>query len=110
MSALLNFELCGGKTNRLSGIHDAVRLSDADAEDAQKDIPQIESKLFADMREDVRPPVGFVDAGVVGIYPQGALLVCVRGAHADGDREDSNVHHDEQAELHGRVDVGEVKG
>lgn len=98
------------ETNRLGGIHDAIRLSDTDAEDPQKDIPQIEGELVADMREHVRPPVGFVDAGVVGVYPQGALLVCVGSAHADGNREDSDVHHDEQAELHGGIDIGEVKG
>lgn len=92
-------------------IHDPTRLRHGDAKDAQEDVPQVKSQLVLHMLDQIlgaTPPVlvrlGFL---LLLVDAERLLLVRVGGADADGDGEDGDVHHDEQAELHAGADHGE---
>lgn len=83
-------------TNVVVYILDMRAFSDSDDEEAQEDIPQIERELFPQMRTDKGGlgAAAFLLLVTVCVDAQGALLVDVGLADADGDGEDGDVHHD----------------
>ena len=94
---------------RIVGIHDTLRLGNTQDEDAQKDIPQVEGQLVLHVRKHVPGPTVLVEVVDSLIHTDRAFFVDIGGANADGDRKDGDVHHHQQTQLYGRVDIRQVK-
>lgn len=62
------------------------------------------------MGHDIRSPIGLIGLVLVRVNAEGPFLVRVGCPDAQRNGEDGNVHHDHEAKLHGRADVGEVEG
>lgn len=74
---------------------DVLRLGDADDKQSQKDIPQIEGQLFAQMCTDIRRGRSVVVVLLIaGINAQGLFFVDIRSTNRNRDGEDGDVHHD----------------
>ena len=89
-------------------VHDVVRFRNADAEDTEKDVPQVKAQLIAEVRKDVSLAVPLVHIWFRKIYAQRALFVRVGGSDRDRDREYCDVHHHQQGKLNCRVNISQV--
>lgn len=90
-------------------VGDFIRLGDADAEDAQENVPQVEAELVLHVSKDIGSTFVLVGVGVWEIHAERPFLIGVGRADSDGDWEDGDIHHDQQAELYRGIHIGEVE-
>ena len=90
-------------------ICDWTRLGNTDAKTTKEDVPQVKAQLVLYVSDDVGSAVCFISDGFWAINSEGSLLVNVGSPDTDSNREGSNVHHDNQAELDCRIDISQVK-
>lgn len=83
-----------GVTNIVGSILNMGTLSDADDEEAEENVPQIEGQLFPQMCTDEGGLCAVLRFVAIGIDTETGLFVDVGFTHRNGNGEDGNVHHD----------------
>jgi hypothetical protein len=91
-------------------IHDAFGLCDADEKRPEENVPEVEAELVPDVGHNVADAILLIRALLVLPDTQGAILIGIGGTDADGDGEDGDIHHGQEAELDRRVHSGQVQG
>lgn len=97
-------------TYRIISVHDLITLRNTDAEYAEKNIPQVEAQLVAHVIQHIPlPALAFIQIRFRGVDPHAGVLLRLAHAYANRDRVHGDVHHDQQAELHGGIHIREIE-